>query len=289
MPIPRAPLTAPPPDGAGPSGPPRRRPGLTEPRLRSAGCRMIALAVAVATTRPVGVAQLARHEADVAAAPHHPPVAAVLAWQRGREELDLEVDRRRPLPGRQRGDQRRAKRVVEHRRQESALDVAGRVQELLGRRERDLDRPGLGSMATSRKPSSTADGGGSRRPSITSQKGPSRVLPGLLTSSPAADTAHSLRACVAGAASGANVPLEPRPVASGMFAPWEGAFVPLGSASGCVGTFARRRGPPHPVAGRRKRPNERARRADWVAFAAGRAARHSRPGGPLSGGAGGAA
>ena len=74
----------------------------------------------------------------------------------------------------QRGDQRRAQGVVEHRRQEPALDDPGGVQELLAGGKRDLDRAGLG-MDLDSHPSSTAAGGGAARPSITSQNGPSRV------------------------------------------------------------------------------------------------------------------
>jgi len=44
----------------------------------------------------------------------------------------------------QRGDQRRAQGVVEHRRQEPALDRPDGVQELLAGGKRDLDRAGLG-------------------------------------------------------------------------------------------------------------------------------------------------
>jgi hypothetical protein len=43
----------------------------------------------------------------------------------------------------QRRDQSRAQRVVEHRGQETALDHPGRVQELVGGGERDLDRAGV--------------------------------------------------------------------------------------------------------------------------------------------------
>jgi hypothetical protein len=44
----------------------------------------------------------------------------------------------------QHGDQRRAQGVVEHCRQEPALDRPDGVQELLAGDERDLDRAGLG-------------------------------------------------------------------------------------------------------------------------------------------------
>jgi len=61
----------------------------------------------------------------------------------------------------QRGDQRRAQGVVEHRRQEPALDDPGGVQELLAGGKRDLDRAGLG-MDLDQLPSEQ-DGRGRRR------------------------------------------------------------------------------------------------------------------------------
>jgi hypothetical protein len=56
------------------------------------------------------------------------------------QELDVEIDGRRPLSLAERGDQRRTECVVKHRREHPSLDVAHRVEHLLGGGERDLDR-----------------------------------------------------------------------------------------------------------------------------------------------------
>jgi hypothetical protein len=60
------------------------------------------------------------------------------------QELDVQVGGGREPARAERGDQRRAQGVVEHRRQEPALDHPGGVEELLAGGERDLDRAGLG-------------------------------------------------------------------------------------------------------------------------------------------------
>jgi hypothetical protein len=56
----------------------------------------------------------------------------------------VQIGGRSELAWAERRHQRRAERIVEHRRQEATLNDAHRVQELLASRERDLDRAGIG-------------------------------------------------------------------------------------------------------------------------------------------------
>jgi hypothetical protein len=74
----------------------------------------------------------------------------------------------------QRGEQRRANRVVEHRCDKRAEDIPGWVREVLARRERELDRALLDVGVNELEPSVAAARGIGARPSTPSQKGPNR-------------------------------------------------------------------------------------------------------------------
>jgi hypothetical protein len=73
----------------------------------------------------------------------------------------VQVGSRREETRTQRGDQRRAQGVIEHRRQEPALDHPYGVQELLAGGKRDLDRAGFGIDRDQLPPEQ--DGRGRRR------------------------------------------------------------------------------------------------------------------------------
>jgi hypothetical protein len=60
------------------------------------------------------------------------------------QETDLQLKRGSELAIRQRSDQGRTQRVIEHRGQEPALEVAHRVGELLASLKTNLDLPPLG-------------------------------------------------------------------------------------------------------------------------------------------------
>jgi hypothetical protein len=65
--------------------------------------------------------------------PDDPAAAGEPSWARRAQELHVQVGGGREEARTQRSDQRRAQGVVEHRRQEPALDHPGGVQELRGR------------------------------------------------------------------------------------------------------------------------------------------------------------
>jgi hypothetical protein len=65
----------------------------------------------------------------------------------------------------ERRHQRRAQGVVQHRRQEAALDHADRVQELIARGEGDLDRPGV-RVDRQQLPAEQDPRGGRGRPAL---------------------------------------------------------------------------------------------------------------------------
>jgi hypothetical protein len=88
--------------------------------------------------------QLPGPERHLPAAADDPAAAGEPSRARRAHELHVQVGGGREQARAQRGHQRRAQGVVEHRRQEPALDRPGGVQELLPGGERDLDRAGLG-------------------------------------------------------------------------------------------------------------------------------------------------
>ncbi len=67
------------------------------------------------------------------------PVTSELTRFRRPQELNVQIDGGRPLALAERRDKCRAERIVEHRGQESTLYIAGGVEELLGRGERNLN------------------------------------------------------------------------------------------------------------------------------------------------------
>ena len=90
------------------------------------------------------IEQLPGQERHLPAAADDPAAAGEPSRARRAQELHVQVGGGREQARAQRGHQRRAQGVVEHRRQEPALDRPGGVQELLPGGERDLDRAGLG-------------------------------------------------------------------------------------------------------------------------------------------------
>jgi hypothetical protein len=105
--------------------------------------------------------QLSGQERHVPAAPDDPAAAGEPSGARRAQELHVQVGGGREEARTQRGDQRRTQGVVEHRRQEPALDHPGWVQELLAGGERDLDSAGLGIDRDQLPPEQ--DGRGRRR------------------------------------------------------------------------------------------------------------------------------
>src|SRR6185312_5134709 len=89
------------------------------------------------------VTQLTGEKRDVSASPDDAAARPELARLGGGEELNLKIDGRRPLPGRQCRDERRPHRVVEHRREQPALDITCRIEELVGRGEGNVDDAGV--------------------------------------------------------------------------------------------------------------------------------------------------
>jgi hypothetical protein len=75
------------------------------------------------------VAELTREERDLAPAAHHPPTANETTRLCRGEDLYVQVRRGCPFALRQCCYKRRPKRVVEHPREQAALDHARRVQE----------------------------------------------------------------------------------------------------------------------------------------------------------------
>jgi len=87
--------------------------------------------------------QFSGQERHLPAAAYDPAVAGEPSGARRAQELHVQVGGGREEARTQRGDQRRAQGVIEHRRQEPALDHPYGVQELLAGGKRDLDRAGL--------------------------------------------------------------------------------------------------------------------------------------------------
>ena len=134
--------------------------------------RTTAVAVPVATTSPDSSTNSpARKPTPDARRTIHPRPTR-RPGTRGSEELHLQIGRGRELARAQRRDQRRPERVVQHGREEPALHDANRIQELLGRREGDLDGAFVGVDGHQLPTEHQAAGGGSAQPSITSQNGP---------------------------------------------------------------------------------------------------------------------
>ncbi len=106
--------------------------------------RIAAVAVAVATRSPSESRSSPAMKATSRPRRTIRARAAQLAGLCRLQELNVQVGRRRPLAVAEGGDERRAQGVVEHRRQEAALHGSGRVEELIGCGEGDLDRPLLG-------------------------------------------------------------------------------------------------------------------------------------------------
>ena len=90
------------------------------------------------------IEQLPGQERHLPAAADDPAAAGEPSGARRAQELHVQVGGWREETRTQRGNQRRAQGVVEHRRQEPALDYPRGIQELLAGGERDLDRAGLG-------------------------------------------------------------------------------------------------------------------------------------------------
>jgi aminoglycoside phosphotransferase (APT) family kinase protein len=91
------------------------------------------------------------------------------------QELHVQVGGRRELARPEGCHQRRAEGVVQHRRDEPALDSPRRIQELITGRERDLDRPGVG-VDGNQFPAKQNRGGRKRRPAR--HRVPERALAG---------------------------------------------------------------------------------------------------------------
>jgi hypothetical protein len=90
------------------------------------------------------IEQFPGQERHLPAAADDPAAAGEPPRARRAQELHMQVGGGREQAQAQRSDQRRAQGVVEHCRQEPALDRPDGVQELLAGGERDLDRAGLG-------------------------------------------------------------------------------------------------------------------------------------------------
>lgn len=90
-----------------------------------------------------GVGEGSGQEADLPPAVHDLAMSVNAAGKCRAQELHVQIQGRRE-PARWQGrDQGRAQRVVQHRREEAALDHARRVEEAFIRLEGDLDRARL--------------------------------------------------------------------------------------------------------------------------------------------------
>jgi hypothetical protein len=131
-----------------------------------------------------GVAEVAGQERDGAAAVHDPAGTDQPARPRGAQEVDLQLQRGCELARLERGDEGWAHRVVEHRREEAALDVAHRVAERGPGVEGDPDRAGGRIDLLDRPAERLGRRRPGTRPAIASQNGPVR---------PAATVSMSMR------------------------------------------------------------------------------------------------